>query len=73
MHGGGHQRHREYFVEHPDRVQELLEREGVGSLSELEIEADDPKWSIKTSCLAGAAVRELDGRQKAMAGVPAGV
>lgn len=67
MHGGGHQKHREYFVEHPDSVQELLERKGVESLGELEVEEEDPEWNIKTSCLTGGEVKELEGRQKEMA------
>ncbi|KFH64198.1 hypothetical protein MVEG_10023 [Podila verticillata NRRL 6337] len=49
MHGCGKQAHREYFVEHPDQLQELLEREGVGALDELEMEERDPEWNVKTS------------------------
>ena len=49
MHGCGKQAHREYFVEHPDQLQELLEREGVGALDEVEMEERDPEWNVKTS------------------------
>ncbi|KAF9431179.1 hypothetical protein BGZ94_007630 [Podila epigama] len=67
MHGGGHQEHRELFVRRPELVQELLKERGVSSLSELEIEPEDPKWNIGESCLSGGTIQELDPAIKAMA------
>ncbi|KAF9103430.1 hypothetical protein BGX29_003390 [Mortierella sp. GBA35] len=67
MTGGGHQKHRERDTNDPEAMQEILNELGLRSRDQLPKEGKDAEWDFGESCLAGARVNTLTGREKALA------